>query len=102
VNEPHAFLAADDAIAAGCLCFIEPPIGNVEECFVVSTVARTIGNADTNREPAFRPAPVKNANAGGMGYSTHPPASALVNETRLVDCKTIEQSGPAGADQISL
>jgi hypothetical protein len=30
VNEPHAFLAADNAIAAGCLCFIEPPVGNIE------------------------------------------------------------------------
>src|SRR4029078_1517570 len=57
VNEPHAFLAADNAIASGGLCFIEPPVGNVEERFVVSAVARTMGDTDADREPAFGPAP---------------------------------------------
>src|SRR6185503_12060806 len=54
VHEPHPLLTADNAIATGCLCFIEPPVGNLEERFVVSAVARTMGNADADREPPFR------------------------------------------------
>src|SRR5262245_41701127 len=63
VNEPHVFLAGDNTIATGRLCFI----------------------------------------AGGVRYfHTSADANILGDEARLVDRKTIHQSPPAGANQISL
>jgi hypothetical protein len=53
VDEPHTLRAADDTIATGGFRFIEPLVGNIEERFIVSAIARAMADANTDREPAI-------------------------------------------------
>jgi hypothetical protein len=82
VNEPHAFLAAYHTIAASRLCFIEPPIGNVEKRFVIPAVTRAMRDADADGEPPFRLAPT-HCNA---------PPNALAQRPGIIDIESVSDN----------